>query len=163
MLISSSLLSAAQPGIVNYYAWKQPAAKSGIKNTQVNEKNEVLVGSSKYEQGFRIFLDMNKRSPVKVDLIWLDGKAYKVKETIQVSDAIIYKTAGLGTNFHIDTLAPATRKLRKEIGIGAAVKQSIIVPIYYKSQDIVLAYWWKGKRHFYALRNFKELPELVLE
>lgn len=163
MLISSSLVAVAQSGIIKYYAWKQPAAKSGIKNTQVNEKNEILVGSSNYGPGFRIFLDMNKRSPVKVDLIWLDGKSYKVNETIQNSNAIIYKTAGLGTSFHIDTLAPATSLLRKEIGIGAAVKQSIMLPKSYKSKDIVLGYWWKGKRHFYALRNFKELPELVLE
>lgn len=162
-LISSLLVANGQSGILNYYAWKQAGATVGIKQTEVSENNEVVTRSPRSVPAYRIFLDMNKRAPVKVDLIWVGGKAYRAVENKQVSNAIIYKTSGLGTSVKIDTLAPRTSMMRKEIGVGAAVKQSVIFPQGFNEQDFVISYWWKGKRYFYTLRNFKDLPEQVLE
>ena len=162
-LISSILLANGQSGILNYYAWKQTGVIVGIKQNEVSENNQILTRSPKSTSGYRIFLDMNDRTPVKVDMIWVGGKAYKVVESKQSSDAIVYRTSGLGTSVKMDTLAPPTRGMRKELGVGIAVKQSIILPGGFNEQDFVIRYWWKGKRYFYALRNFKDLPEQVLE
>lgn len=162
-LISSLLVANGQSGILNYYAWKQAGATVGIKQTEVSENNQIVTRSPRSASAYRIFLDMNKRTPIKVDLIWVEGKAYRAVENKQVSKAIIYKTAGLGTSVKIDTLAPRTSMMRKEIGVGTAVKQLVMLPQGFNGQDIVISYWWKGKRYFYALRNFKDLPEQVLE
>lgn len=157
------LTAMAQPGIQQIYAWKQAGALPGIRHTQVTEQNEILQSKKMTRETLRLFLDMQVTAPVLTDLIWVEGKAYKTIEERPGRGLLLFKTAGLGTSYKTDTLAPATRAFRKEIRVGQPVKQLVRTARHIPETGVWLRYWWKGKQYIQEIKNFRELPESVLE
>lgn len=163
LLLTGFLTTLGQPGILKIHAWKQAGSLPGTRQTQISENNEILETKKASRPIVRLFIDMAVKAPIQTDMIWVEGKAYKTIEEKRGRSAIIYKTAGLGTGYKIDTLAPATTAYRKEIRVGSPVKQLIRVPNNTAATGIWIRYWWKGKQYLQEVKKISELPEQVLE
>lgn len=164
LLTGTGFLTAmGQPGILKIHAWKQAGSLPGGRHTQISENNEILETKKASRPTLRLYIDMAIKAPIQTDMIWVEGKAYKTIEEKRGKNAILYKTAGLGNHFKIDTLAPVTTAFRKEIRLGSPVKQLIRVPNNAAATGIWIRYWWKGKQYLQEVKKINEMPEQVLE
>jgi hypothetical protein len=165
VVITTASLAIAQSGmpVRKIHAYKQ-ASIPGILPVIIDSEGNKIREERKLSYNYWFYIEVKKTDKISIADLWIAGKRYSAKtETVDrlPVEKIIYTAA---TNNDTVLLAPVTSNKVLLTYPATGLKDSVIRSKYLSDliseNELVIGYFWKGKKYFRAVKTLKTLePE----
>ncbi|HYC41226.1 MAG TPA: hypothetical protein VEB63_12150 [Chitinophagaceae bacterium] len=157
----AAFTAAAQPP-VTIYAYSQATTPGMIP---VDESGKPL-DSRKERINYFIYAAFPDNYALKFDGIWIRGQGHRVQTHVVESTPVVITNNDIPAQPVKTVLVPATR--RRVISIQPLSQSPITVRAAWfrdmtRRNELVVSYFYKGKKYFLPVRKFKVLPPVAAQ
>ena len=160
MLLALPFAAVAQGPVVNGNAW-QSTTLPGTRNTATSEvTGQEVAKPAKPSNGVVIFLEYKPTQNILPVRVWMGGKAYKATFQSVKNDQVIMQQQG-----QTDTLVKKT--FYRIIRIQPAGEDTVKIPPTIRksstTNNVIIEYLWKSKKHYFTIPTIKKYGPVPLE
>jgi len=164
--LTSFYISVCQPNcpVVKGYAFQRSTFPGTIQKGVTNENGTQTERPVKPIITNFIYAEMKPAQTVKPTAIWIRGKGYTV-EIEKTTGPVIVPKQGLGGTPIPDTLVKETKNSLYRIQPKNLLSEKPPSKISKKmnQKNVIIEYYWKGKKQYYTIKDIKNLPPLALQ
>jgi hypothetical protein len=166
-VFGASLSSVAQlkSPIVNGHAYQRASLPGTIPKGVANEDGSQSDRPIKPMITHFVYLEIKPSQNIKPATIWIRGKSYNLETEKITSVPVVLERQGIGEKTLSDTLVKKTENNVFRIYPRGTLftKASSAISKKINKQNIVIEYYWKGKKYYYTISNIKNLQPLALQ
>lgn len=160
LFICASVSAQVKTPIKKIHAYKQENIP-GIRPVEFDEKGNRLQKERRPTYNYWFYIEIPAKEKITVADLWISGKRYSAKnETLNKTPVqkIIYSASG-----GPDTAILVSKTINKVILTypSGQLKDSVIGSRYIsnliRNSELVIGYYWKGKKYFAAVKSLVNL------
>jgi hypothetical protein len=149
-------LMAAQPPL-KIYGYSQVFTPGMVPSEDaVDEGSGRKIEMPRFIVNYFIFIAADSGKKILPSEIWIGGKWDTVSGQTRVNTPFISEYP------EKRTLVPATKLKVQQLVIGDTlrrqVKRSVTIQKMMKENQLIIVYWWNGKKYYARLKKIVELP-----
>lgn len=159
--ITTNSYAQKKCGVSQAYAY-QRATLPGTITTVIDETGTVKERPRKPKITYFIYLETKPSELIQPSLIWINGKAYKLKTEKITTPVLVPRIDAVKS---VDTLVKETSNnvIRIQPVEEASVRPSNAVAKKIKNSQIVIEYVRKSKKQYYTIDRIKTLTPLAMQ
>jgi hypothetical protein len=150
-----STVAFTQPSL-KLYGYSQTTTPGTIR-VDVPEEGGGTTKAPLFFTHYYVFLSMSQSTSIQVKEIWVDGKWRKIGNQETVT------TPFFSGGPERKLLVAATKLKVKQLNVGDTldtIKPSSTLKKLMKNNELIVAYTWKGKKYYLALKKLTVLPKI---
>jgi hypothetical protein len=153
-----------QPAI-KVFAFEQESLPGTIP-AGIKDENGNPIKKAAAQKNYFIFLSFKKKYDIAPIQVFVKGKPFNIQATYDRELPVEYTDNTILNNREKTILVPKTKNKVIEIKLMEISSQQKEDPRFQEladSNDVVIAYTWKKKKHFVTLKSLKTLKPLINE
>ena len=161
MIIGSGIHS--QPAI-KVFGFEQESSP-GTVAANVKDENGNPIKKAAMRKKYFIYLSLKPKYSITPQQVFINGEAFSIETTVVETTPVEHANNNIPGHTNMITLVPKTTD--KVIGLKIVDSlQATKIPAVQKlanKNDVVIAYTWKKKKYFVALKKLKKLDPVFNE
>jgi hypothetical protein len=160
--LSASVQAQASP-LLKVHAYVRHSTPGAVPKVVASENGAPIKKTATALVNYSIYVELKKGTTITINRLWIDGKAFKARKETVLETPVVFKQAGIGNQYQTDTLVPKTNNIVWKLVQDGMINQSQKPPKSLKGNALLVEYIWKGKKFYYAVKEWKKLPPLILQ
>ena len=169
LIISCLFLSRAAPGqpTLKVFAFSQEAVPGIVAKNVTDENGKPVERKKEPAANYYIFAGYSTSLKITIGDLWISGKMYRVSVKPVDSTPVIHINDNDPKAPVRELLAPSTPLRVVEITVKDMVAEKNKRPSWLismiRNSDLVVSWYYKGKKYFTGVRKFKKLlPQMAI-
>ena len=159
------LLVAQKPPAIQIHAYYRETLPGAAPNEVIDETGKAVVRAEERQVTYFIYFIQPAGYKIKPAAVWLEGKAHKFSLDTIKSTPIILHNSSINAGKAGDTLIKKTTRKVLQIlpQTDVDIKPSTAIAQKMKTNQLIIEYFYNGKKYYSTIKQIKRLPSLALQ
>lgn len=160
--VSAIVLAQTSP-LLKVHAFVRHSTPGAVPKVVARENGAPIKKTASALVNYSIYVELKKGSSITINRLWIDGQAFKARKEIILETPVVFKQQAIGNQYQTDTLVPKTNNIVWKLVQDGMQNTVSKVPEKFKGNALLIEYVLKGKKYYFAVKEWKKLPPLILQ
>lgn len=160
--LSAGVQAQVSP-LLKAHAYIRHSTPGAVPKVVAREEGSPIKKSATALVNYSIYIEVKKGSSIIINRLWIEGKAFKARKETVLETPVVFKQQAIGNQYQTDTLVQKTNHIVWKLVQDGMQNTVLKVPEKSRGNALLIEYSWKGKKYYYAVKEWKKLPPLILQ
>lgn len=149
--------------LLKVHAYSRHSTPGAVPKVVASENGAAIKKMATVIVNHPIYGEIKKGSTIKINRLWIEGQAYNARIEVVAETPVLFKQPAIGNQYQTDTLVPKSSNMVWKLVLDGMQSEKLKYPANYKGNALLVEYSWKGKKYYYAVKEWKKLAPLILQ